>query len=109
MEPLFAHLAELLLAVIAALLARYLPVARAWIDDWLARQRLETALGRAAGLVLLDPAVRNRGLDALGEALRVGEEYLAQSIPDTLKRLGVTPDRLKLMLRGQVGKPETGR
>ena len=92
------------LAVIAAILGHAVPWARRTLDDWLARQRLETALGRAAGLILADPAVQARGALALEASITVGRDYLRQAIPDTLRTLGVTEDRLLLMLRGEAGK-----
>jgi hypothetical protein len=103
-DILLAHLTELMLAVIAAILARAVPWARAMLEDWLARQRLESALGRAAGLILADPQVQARGALALEQAVEVGRAYLRDAIPDTLRRLGVTEERLLLMLRGEAGK-----
>jgi hypothetical protein len=103
-EILLAHLTELLLALLAAILGRALPWLRATVEDWAARQRLESALGRAVGLILTDPAVQARGALALEAAIGVGRGYLREAIPDTLQRLGVTEERLVLMLRGEAGK-----
>jgi len=104
MELLLAHLAEITLAVFAAILARVLPLIRRRVDDWLARQRLDSALGRAAGLILASPDVQIRGAAALDAQLDIGRAYLRSAIPDTLRALDVSDDRLRLMLRGEAGK-----
>lgn len=104
MDAVLSHVTELALAVIAACLARVVPLVRQRVDDWLARQRLESALGRAAGLILTDPRVQAHGMQAIDSAVEVGRAYLQAAIPDTLARLGVREDRLTLMLRGEAGK-----
>lgn len=93
----------------AAALVAAIALARGYVTDWLARQRLEGALGRAAGIVMTDSAVQAAGSVALDAALAVGRDYVATTIPDTLKRLGVDGSRLEQMLRGEVGKLGAGR
>lgn len=78
--------------------------ARARIEDWAARQRLEGALGRAAGLVLSSDLVQKAGSAAVEMSVGIGIDYLDKSIPGSLARLGVSPDRLKRMLVGEVFK-----
>jgi hypothetical protein len=72
--------------------------------EWMARQRLEGALGRAAGMVLQDSAVQAAGQVALGAAVGVGVDYVQRAIPDTLQKLGVDTARLNDMIVGQVGQ-----
>lgn len=72
--------------------------------EWMARQRLEGALGRAAGMVLQDSAVQAARQVALGAAVGVGVEYVQRAIPDTLQKLGVDSARLNDMVLGQVGQ-----
>ena len=73
--------------------------------EWMARQRLESALGRAAGMVLQDSVVQAAGQAALGAAVGIGVDYVQKAIPDTLLRtLGVDQSRLQDMIVGQVGQ-----
>ena len=72
--------------------------------EWMARQRLESALGRAAGMVLQDSAVQAAGQMALGAAVGIGVEYVQKAIPDTLRTLGLDHSRLQDMIIGQVGQ-----
>ena len=72
--------------------------------EWMARQRLESALGRAAGMALQDRAVQAAGQMALGAAVGVGVDYVQRAIPDTLQKLGVDTARLNDMIVGQVGQ-----
>ena len=70
----------------------------------MARQRLESALGRAAGMVLQDSAVQVAGQVALGAAVGIGVDYVQRAIPETLRTLGVDTTRLNDMIVGQVGQ-----
>ena len=70
----------------------------------MARQRLESALGRAAGMVLQDSAVQAAGQVALDAAVGVGVDYVQRAIPDTLRTLGVDESRPQDMIVGQVGQ-----
>ena len=72
--------------------------------EWMARQRLESALGRAAGMMLQDNAVQAAGQIALGAAVGVGVDYVQRAIPETLRTLGVDQFRLQDMIVGQVGQ-----
>lgn len=100
MDELVAALTGLATAVATALIVWV----RGQVVDWMARQRLEGALGRAAGLVMADSAVQAAGAQALDAALGMAEDYVREAIPDTLKRLGVPDERLAKMVRGEVGK-----
>ena len=74
--------------------------------EWMARQRLESALGRSAGMVLQDKTVQAAGQVALGAAVGVGVDvdYVQRAIPETLRTLGVDQSRLQNMIVGQVGQ-----
>ena len=72
--------------------------------EWMARQRLESALGRAAGMVLQDRTVQAASQVALGAAVGVGVDYVQRAIPETLRTLGVDQSRLQNMIVGQVGQ-----
>ena len=100
MDELVTALTGLATAVATALIVWV----RGQVVDWMARQRLESALGRAAGLVLTDSAVQAAGAQAMDAALGMAEDYLRESLPDTLKRRGVHDARLSQMVRGEVGK-----
>ena len=100
MEQVYAAIGGLLTAVLAAAMA----IARGIMLDWLARQRLEGALSRAAGIVVQDSAVQQAGSAALDMALAAGVGYVQKAIPETLAKLGVDDARLADMVKGQVGK-----
>jgi hypothetical protein len=70
---------------------------------WL-RFLLNTALGRAAGLVLADPEFQRLGMAAAGPVVGVGTSYLEQMNPGTLKALGLSGDRLRALVMAEVGK-----
>jgi hypothetical protein len=104
LEIIMEQIVQALQGLAAAALVAAIALARSYVTDWLARQRLEGALGRAAGIVMADSAVQAAGAVALDAALAIGREYVAESIPGTLKRLGVDGGRLEQMVRGEVGK-----
>lgn len=98
------QLQEALLAVASAAgtaLAGYLAL---WLRDRAARLRLDSGLGRAAGLVLADPRVQAAGAAALGQAAEVGVAYLRRSLPGTLSQLRVPPGRVAEMVTGEAAK-----
>lgn len=97
-----------LLGLLTAILSALAIYARAVIADWMARKRLDCALGRAAGLVMQDSAVQAAGQVAMGAAMDAAVGYVQTAIPDTLRKLGVDDGRLGQMIRGEVGKL-TGR
>ncbi len=100
MEQFYVAIGSFLTAVLTAALVE----GRRLLLDWLARQRLESALGRGAGIVLQDSAVQQAGATALDMALAAGVGYVQKAIPGTLSKLGVDDARLAEMLKGQVGK-----
>jgi hypothetical protein len=93
-----------LLALLTALVGVAGVMARAYLADWMARQRLEGALGRAAGLVMQDTAVQAAGQAAVDAAIKAAAGYVQGAIPGTLAKLGVDDGRLTQMVRGEVGK-----
>lgn len=72
--------------------------------DWLLRWRLESAVGREVGRILLSDEFQQFGRDALGDLIEVGAKRLEGWYPDTLATLGFPPGRLEEMLRGAVGE-----
>lgn len=99
MESLNEHLSALVAGGVASLVLWL----RAWALDLWRRRILESALGRAAGLALADPAVRAGAQAALDLAVAHAAAYLERSIPDTLRRLGVG-GALPEMVRGEIGR-----
>lgn len=99
MDLIMEHLAAAIAAGIAALVLWL----RAWAVDLYRRHILETALGRAVGLALANPAVRAGAAAAVDDAARIGADYLRRTIPDTLRALGVG-GVLVDMVRGELGR-----
>ena len=99
MDLIMEHLAATIAAGAAALLVWL----RAWAVDLYRRRILETALGRAVGLAMANPAVRAGAAAAMDDAARIGADYLRRTIPDTLRKLGVQ-GALVDMVRGELGK-----
>lgn len=91
-------------ALVASLLAALIAYAGAALRDWLARQRLDSALGRAAGLVLADPRVQAGLVEGLADASAAGAAYVQSAIPGTLAQLAVPPERVRQMVLGEAGK-----
>lgn len=104
---------EELTQALLGLLVTLLGIAGAWartaFQDWAARQRLNSALGRAAGIALQSPQVRQAGEAALDFGVDMATHYLRSAIPDTLKKLGVPDERLTAMVIGEIGKLKGGR
>lgn len=100
LDPVIQAAATLVSTVLAALLG-YVGLA---LREWLARQRVETALGRAAGLVLADPRVRAGVVGALGDAAALGAVYVQKAIPATLAQLAVPPERVRDMVLAEAAK-----
>lgn len=75
-----------------------------WLRDRAARLRLDSALGRAAGLIIADPRVQAAGAAALGSAAEVGVRYLRRTMPDTLAQLGVPAGRVAEMVTGEAAR-----
>ena len=98
MEAIYEHLA----AAIAAGVAAFVLWLRSMLMDLYRRHLLETALDRAAGLALANPAVRAGVEAAIEDATRIGADYLRRTIPDTLRALGVG-GVLVDMVRGEIG------
>ncbi|NKC33510.1 hypothetical protein [Falsiroseomonas selenitidurans] len=97
-------LREAALALACAALTALAGYAWAWLRDRAARLRLESGLGRAAGLVLADPRVQELGAAALGAAAEVGVSYLRQRLPGTLRQLGVPPGAAAEMVAGEAAR-----
>jgi len=99
MELVQEHLAALIAAGMSALVLWL----RGWALDVWRRRILESALGRAAGLALVDPEVRRGAERALDLAVGRGVTYLRRTVPDTLTALGVGATMAE-MLRGEIGR-----
>lgn len=104
MDLVRAHLAELLVVVLGLVLVQV----RAWVEDVLARFRLEGALGRAVGLVLADERGRSAAEGLRQAAIIAARSYVREAIPATLKRLGVDDTRLEKMILAEVAKATGG-
>lgn len=98
------QLQEAALALAGAALTVLAGYAGLWMRDRAARLRLDSALGRAAGLVLADPLVQAAGATALGAVAEVGASYLRRTIPGTLAQLGVPPGRAAEMVTGEAAR-----
>lgn len=98
MDLVQAHLAELLVVVLGLVLVQV----RQWVEDRLARVRLESALGRAVGLVLADERARSAAEGLRQAAIIAARSYVREAIPDTLRRLGVNDARLEKMILAEV-------
>lgn len=104
MDLVQAHLAELLVVVLGLVLVQV----RAWVEDLLARFRLEGALGRAVGLVLADERARSAAEGLRQAAIIAARSYVREAIPATLRRLGVDDARLERMIVAEVAKATGG-
>lgn len=98
------QLQEAALAFAGAAVSVLAAFVAAWMRDRAARLWLDSALGRAAGLVLADPRVQAAGAAALGAAAEVGANYLRRTMPGTLAKLGVPPGRAAEMVAGEAGR-----
>ena len=98
------QLQEALMALAGTLVSALAVYAATWLRDRAARLRLDSALGRAAGLVLADSRVQEAGAAALGAAAEVGAAYVRRTVPGTLAQLGVPPGRVAEMVAGEAGK-----
>lgn len=104
MDLVQAHLAELLVIALGLVLVQV----RAWVEDLLARFRLEGALGRAVGLVLADPRAKEAAEGLRQAALAAARSYVREAIPSTLRRLGVDDARLERMIQAEVARATGG-
>ncbi|MDP3414630.1 hypothetical protein [Falsiroseomonas sp.] len=98
------QLQEAALALASAVVSALALYVAAWLRDRAARLRLDSALGRAAGLVLADPRVQAAGAGALDAAAEVGASYLRRTLPGTLAQLGVPPGRVAEMVTGEAAR-----
>lgn len=71
--------------------------------DWLLRWRLDSAVGREVGRILLSDEFLEEGRKALEFLIEDGAKRLEGWYPDTLKALGFPPGRLADMIEGAVG------
>jgi hypothetical protein len=99
-----APIQEALTALVSACLAAVIAYAGAWLRDHAARLRLNSALGRAAGLAVTQIGIDKIAVAAAGRAAAVGAGYVQQAIPGTLRQLAVPPDRVRLMVEAEIGK-----
>lgn len=81
--------------------------ARRWISERRHAGRVglvEGAVMRAAGLVV-EQMLRDPGKPAaVDRMVREGAAYVAGAYPDTVRKLGITEDRLAEMVRGELGR-----
>lgn len=107
-------LAAVLLPLVQAALLAAVPLLLAWLrqhltlmqDAALARA-VADCVGRGAGLTyhMLATAGGSVGSVTLtNAAVAHGVQYVMQSMPDALKRLGVTPDHVGAMVTAELGK-----
>lgn len=85
-------------------------------SEVLSNERLQEILGRGVsyGLSRLEQTLQNKTLNVTvkNEVIRLGIDYAARSAPETLKKFGVTPERLKELVEAKladilVNKPVT--
>lgn len=85
-------------------------------SEVLSNDRLQEILGRGIsfGLSRLEQTLQGKVLNVnvKNEVIRLGIDYAARSAPETLKKFGVTPERLKEMVEAKLGElliaqPET--
>lgn len=102
------QLQEALVALAGAAVSALTVYLWAWLRDRAARLRLDSALGRAAGLTLADPRVQAAGAAALGAAAEVGVSYLRLTVPGTLAQLRLPPGRVGMMVTGEAARALAG-
>lgn len=98
---------EAALALAAAIISVAALALRQWLNERiLASQvgRVEGAAMRAAGQVLEELARSPTAQAKLDLLIADGAAYVARSLPDTVRRLGVNEARLAEMVRGELGK-----
>lgn len=103
---------QIVAAVIQSIgLGIVLPVALAWIGahvrNTALRNALDMGLKRAGGIAYDYLSSRASGLSASSArmaAINAGIDYVAAALPDTVRSAGVTPDVLRNMVTGELGK-----
>lgn len=77
-------------------------------SEVLSNDRLQDILGRgiSLGLSRLDQSLKGKSLNVnvKNEVVRLGIEYAMVSAPETLKKFGVTPERLAEMVEAKLGE-----
>lgn len=77
-------------------------------SEVLSNDRLQDILGRgiSLGLSRLDQSLKGKSLNVnvKNEVVRLGIEYATASAPETLKKFGVTPERLAEMVEAKLGE-----
>lgn len=73
------------------------------VDHFL-RNGIAGGASRIAGEAILTPEVRALGEQAVNAAVSAGAVKLAERYPGTVKRFGMTPETLRGMVLGEIGK-----
>lgn len=77
-------------------------------SEVLSNARLQEILGRGIsfGLSRLEQSLQGKTLNVnvKNEVIRLGIDYATRSAPETLKKFGVTPERLKEMVEAKLGE-----
>ena len=100
MDQVWAAVGVILAAAVAELGRRGLAMLREWMD----RQAVIGAAGRAAGQAVAAIKADPAGRAAVDDLAAKGAVYIATSLPGAIARLGVPSATLEGMVKGELGK-----
>lgn len=81
-----------------------------WLVQVMRKHNINTtiieALGRAGGLAYAELVKSNKlgQAKSISEAVKVGEDFMRDQVPDAMKSAGVTPNAVSKMVTGELGK-----
>lgn len=106
LTPWLISIASVIISVTVPILMTWLSKHLSLSQNALLNSMLSAAVSRGAGAAqnYMANSFRSNPADAYKDGLKVGAQYVLSSFPDTIKSLGVSPEKITAMVEAEIGR-----